>query len=47
MSLKFFNNGDKQCDFTYIDRIAEVIGCFINTVPEQNNGTEAFDIGNS
>lgn len=46
-TMKVFNNGDMQRDFTYIDDIIEGIVRCVSVLPEKNPKAEIFNIGNS
>jgi len=46
-SIKVFNNGDMQRDFTYIDDIVEGVVRCISVLPENQPKTKVFNIGNS
>ncbi|WP_367757262.1 NAD-dependent epimerase [Flavobacterium sp. WC2430] len=46
-SIKIFNNGDMQRDFTYIDDIVEGIERLITKIPIIKPKAEIFNIGNS
>jgi UDP-glucuronate 4-epimerase len=46
-SLKIFNNGDMQRDFTYIDDFVEGIICSVAVLPRKEIKADVFNIGNS